>query len=279
VVDTINAEAPAKKSFKFTISLNCSVQPYKLTQEQTLRFSFPPSAFTGFITITIDGSCNIPARPPASLEDDASAAGFDAGLPNPALIELGSPRIRLVVIRVSASGYYNRRIMKADAADGVSLTGADLSQCNAQGGDGGCIYLPTGTRLSLVFTSFIVGVAKRGSLIAMATGLAPQKGTYLSATGGISFYSNYLSFPQAGSAIYVFKQTPSKLNIKLLFGSCGANTRGCHSGVSDQSPAIPVPGNTPAACSFLVTERADNSTAAEEGGGISLQLKMDVSGG
>ncbi len=261
VVDTINAEAPAKKSFKFTIALGCIITSFQLTQEQTLRFSFPPSAFTGFITITIVNGCK--GERVLTIRDTGS--GYNAGLPNPALFELNSPRIRLVVNSVIVEGAFQRRILRAATADSASFVDCVLRQCYAREGNGGCVYLPAGTRLALTRSSLITGQAARGALIAMATGSRPQKGTYLLATGPADLYNGLADTPQPGGSIYIFKETPSKLKIKL-------------SGIRDTpGPPTPAGPTDPAACSFLVTERADNSTAAEEGGAITLQLlKMTI---
>jgi hypothetical protein len=250
-VDIINAEAPTKRTFKYKIAFACDSQQYLISQEQVLRFSFAPSAFTGRITITLDGGCPIPYAFVWATWD------FDAGRPNPAIVELESPRIRLVVRRMNFQGAFLRRIIQADAAESVSVVSSWLHYCSAQGRDGGCIHLPAGTRLSLADCWFYGGDAHRGAFVFMATGVGPQTaGAYLSATRDC-----YLLDPRntAQGAIFVCKETPSKIKIRLsVFRDY----------TPDDLPATPSPRD----CSLLVTERADNRTTAAEGHGISLTL-------
>jgi hypothetical protein len=111
---------------------------------------------------------------------------YDKSALNPALIELNSPRIRLVLNNIEGANRGSklpyRRLVSAAAADNVALTAVFGDNCHAQGGDGGCIYLPAGTRFSLVDTDIGYGDARTGATIFMGTGKGKQKGTYLSAT-------------------------------------------------------------------------------------------------
>jgi hypothetical protein len=182
------------------------------------------------------------------------------------MIEIGSPRVRLVLTNLYLNASSVRRAVRAAAAaESVSLDRSTLQYCNAFSGEGGCVHLPAGTRLSCRDCGLGFGAAARGALIAMATGPAPQKGgaPYLSISGE-DFISFDEAYPQTQGAIFIRKETPSPIEIKVT----GLHIR----------RSVPAAAAAPAACAFLVTERWDaNPTTGAEGGAITLQVdKLNI---